>query len=414
MPAYPGMSLDHTYAAVPERLAHAHKHQDVEEIVDSSEHFTVRANLHIDDTQSPPHRAGDAEVFVEMRLHPFVNCMVEPAVGTARDVAVRLDVAKLKSLNLTGNGVAIAILDTGINLLGLTKSLGHRPRFDPQSCWNPHHDSREPGTWRVGHGTMCAFDALIAAPEATLVDFPFMEVESASADGMMFPYVSSAMMAYGALLASRAHGPLKQYRALVTSNSWGIYHPDDDYPAGHPGRFSDNPNHPFNAQLAAATRAGIDILFSAGNCGKGCPSPNCRNSNGAAIMGCAGILELLTVAGCDIHGVRAGFSSQGPAIPGMAPQKPDLTAYTHFLGSALTPDSKPDTGTSAACPVAAGCVAAIRSSPKASPEALPPAKLFDILRDTAAQPPGRSASGWDGDFGSGIISPLAAATRLKL
>ena len=414
MPSYPGMLLDHTYAAVPDRVAHAHKHQDIEEIVESSEHFTVRAHLHLDDTQSPPHRAGDSDVFSELRLHPFVNCMTEPAVGKAQDVATQLDVARLKAMNLTGDKVAIAILDTGINLHRLTKSLGHRPRFDPKSSWNPHHDSREPGTWKVGHGTMCAYDALIAAPEATLVDFPILEIESASADGMMFPYVSSAMMAYGAMLASWAHGPLKEYRALVASNSWGIYHPDDDYPAGHPGRFSDNPNHPFNVQLAAATRAGIDVLFAAGNCGKGCPSPNCRNGNGVAILGCAGILEILTIAGCDIHGVRAGFSSQGPSIPGMAHDKPNLMAYTHFLGSALTPDSKPDTGTSAACPVAAGCVAALRSSPKASPVDLPPATLIEALQKTAVQPADKTAVGWHPDFGWGLISPSNAATQLNL
>ena len=230
----------------------------------------------------------------------------------------------------------------------------------------------------------------------------------------MFPYVSSAMMAYGAMLASWAHGPLKQYRALVASNSWGIYHPDDDYPAGHPGRFSDNPNHPFNVQLAAATRAGIDVLFAAGNCGKGCPSPNCRNGSGVAILGCAGILEILTIAGCDIHGVRAGFSSQGPSIPGMAHDKPNLMAYTHFLGSALTPDSKPDTGTSAACPVAAGCVAALRSSPKASPVDMTPATLIDVLQKTAVQPADKAAVGWHPDFGWGIISPSNAATQLNL
>ncbi len=414
MPTYPGMMLDHGYAAVPDRMTHAHSHRDAEEIVEASEHFTVRAYLHAEDSQTPPHRAGDAEVFVEMRLHPFVNCMVEPAVGTAREVAEQLNLSRLKALNLTGEQVAIAILDTGIHLQSLTRSLGRAPRFDPRACWNPQRKHREPGTWPVGHGTMCAFDALLAAPDATLVDFPILEVESPSPDGMMFPYVSSAMRAYGALLASRAHGPLKKYQALVVSNSWGIYHPDDDYPAGHPGRFSDNPGHPFNVQLAAATRAGIDVVFAAGNCGKGCPSPNCRNSHGNAIMGCAGLREILTVGGCDIHGARAGFSSQGPSIPGMEPHKPDLMAYTHFLGSKVTSASKPDTGTSTACPVAAGCVAALRSSPKATPAILPPAKLFEILRHTTTPAHGKTSAGWDADNGWGIVSPVNAATRLNL
>ena len=32
----------------------------------------------------------------------------------------------------------------------------------------------EPFDHRLGHGTMCAYDALIAAPNATLLDFPML------------------------------------------------------------------------------------------------------------------------------------------------------------------------------------------------------------------------------------------------
>jgi hypothetical protein len=43
------------------------------------------------------------------------------------------------------------------------------------------------------------------------------------------------------------------------------------------------------------------------------------------------------------------------------PDKPDITGYTHFLGSEAFGAGSPDAGTSAACPVAAGCAAALRT-----------------------------------------------------
>lgn len=69
----------------------------------------------------------------------------------------------------------------------------------------------------------------------------------------------------------------------------------------------------------------------------------------------------------------------------------------------------PDTGVSAACPVAAGCVAALRTSAK--PTAVSPAALFKKLRDTARKPGGGGA-GWKPDFGHGIIDPVAAGRAL--
>ena len=82
-------------------------------------------------------------------------------------------------------------------------------------------------------------------------------------------------------------------------------------------------------------------------------------------MGAATCDEVLTVGGCDTNDNLVGYSSHGPSIP-LLPnyvpkQKPDITAYTHFLGSKTRRIYQPDTGVSAACPVAAGCVAALRT-----------------------------------------------------
>jgi hypothetical protein len=188
----------------------------------------------------------------------------------------------------------------------------------------------------VDHGTMCAYDVLIGAPKATLLDFPIL---SASAPGGSTSgrTLSVAMTAFSQLFTSWgvsfAPGGVSKYAGLVVNNSWGIFHPSWDFPVGHRGRYIDNPRHPFNLLVAAMAGSGIDLLFAAGNCGPTCADMRCIGRSAGAIMGANAHADVLTVAGCDNHDQIVGYSSQGPSIAGMPPQKPDITGYTHFLGS---------------------------------------------------------------------------------
>jgi subtilisin family serine protease len=111
---------------------------------------------------------------------------------------------------------------------------------------------------------------------------------------------------------------------------------------------------------------------------------------------------VLSVAGVDTRKRRVGYSSQGPGR--LDPDKPDLSAYTHFLGSGVYPN---DGGTSAACPVAAGVVAAVREKYPSS--ALSPAELRALLFKTAEDLGG---TGFDHDFGWGVIDGTALAAAL--
>lgn len=62
-------------------------------------------------------------------------------------------------------------------------------------------------------------------------------------------------------------------------------------------------------------------------------------------------------------------------IANMERDKPDLAAYRHFLGSEVGGNNSPDTRNSAACAVAAGCVAASRPKHIASRMRLRAARL---------------------------------------
>ncbi len=194
---------------------------------------------------------------------------------------------------------------------------------------------------------------------------------------------------------------------MVTS-SWGIADPSWDPNAGLPSGYIDNPQHPFNILVAALANARADVLFAAGNCGKECPAAECNGKTSGSIMGANSLQSVLTLGTCDVNDTLLSYSSLGPSIPNMYQTKPDLVAYAHFLGSQANGPNTPDIGTSTASPVAASCVAAIRTKWPAT--TLSSADLFTALRDHSRRPQGQP--GWTPDIGYGIINPLATVQSL--
>jgi subtilisin family serine protease len=344
---------------------------------------------------------------------PHPTCGTSPAVGDTDTVRDKLHARELADAGFDGSDVAIAIVDSGIylprimRLLGDFKPSGLRPNTDPAHSWKQHVVT-EPFGHRLGHGTMCAYDALIMAPKATLLDYAIL-LGRPDDQNRIKTTLSAALRAYGRLIKLMRSEPWP-YRALVVSNSWGTFHPSEDiYPAGSVHRYLDNPNHIFRRYVSALAATGADNIFAGNNCGCCCPAPECLSRKAGMIMGASSYPEVLTVGGCDTHDELTGYSSRGPSMAGMFAEKPDLVAYTHFLGSKTIRIFLPDSGVSAACPVAAGCVAALRT--KLPPAATPPADLFDALRATARKVTG---PGWDPGYGHGIIQPVAAARRLGL
>jgi hypothetical protein len=377
-----------------------------------SQAYAVRAIANVESAADVPEVVDGRQVFADPRIEHFATCGSTAALGNPATVATKLNLAALTASGrgLDGNNVAIAIMDTGINLTFLSGTLPGA-KLDVANSWTPPNGTTLPGKHPIDHGTMCAFDALIAAPRATLLDFPIL---SASAPGgtTVGRTLATAMVAFSQLFTnwgvSFAPGGVSKYAGLVINNSWGIYHPSWDFPVGHRGRYIDNPRHPFNLLVAAMAASGIDIVFAAGNCGPVCADIRCQGRTAQAIMGANAHADVLTLGGCDINDQIVGYSSQGPSIANMFQQKPDVTAYTHFLGSEAFGAGSPDSGTSAACPVAAGCIAALRT--RVSFTATPPANLFAQIRATARVVAGLTS--WQPDFGHGIIDPDATATSL--
>ena len=407
------LELDSSYSAIPVGTGSRADTAAASLRATASDRFAVRGFIEAETPDDIPKTVDGRPVFADPKIQPFITCGGTVPIGDAARVKQKLRVAQLAAKGLDGTNVAIAIMDTGINLMHLKIALGAAPKLDAGNSWTAPGTTIAPGRHEVEHGTMCAYDALIAAPRATLLDYPILNAV-ASGGSTAAGSLSTALVAYSHLMANWsvafARGGAAQYRALVVNNSWGVYHPRWDCPAGHPGRYIDNPRHPFNLIVSVLASTGADILYAAGNCGADCADSRCAGRTTETIMGANAHSEVLTVAGCDINDQRVGYSSQGPSIAGMQVEKPDLTTYTHFRGSEAFGPGSADSGTSTACPVAAGCVAALRT--KLPPGTIPPANLFAQLRSTAM--PAGGMTGWNGEYGHGLLDPLQAAQSLGL
>jgi subtilisin family serine protease len=374
--------------------------------------YVMRAAVHqehlpsfMEHIKNDPHVVG---IFADPKIQAIdasgAICPSGP-VGSDRDVARLLLIDQLSRRGMDGTGVKVAIVDTGINR-GFLASHGKTPQFSPELSWGPM--SGQPlGNMPVSHGTMCAYDICIAAPHCTLVDLAVL-TSNTQGGSTMDGLLSDAVQAYAVLLSYMARGaePFQgddTPRTLVVNNSWGMFHPSWDFPKGDPRNYSHNPDHPFNMIVASLEAAGADILFAAGNCGTECPDQRCQGKTDGGVYGANSSRAVLSVAGVSIAKQRLGYSSKGPGC--LEDKKPDVACFTHFAGSGVF---AADGGTSAATPVAAGLVAAIRRIYPSS--VLPPADLRDLVRQTAEQPAGGASFNYE--LGAGVINVAALLAAL--
>ncbi|MQS14698.1 S8/S53 family peptidase [Streptomyces kaniharaensis] len=404
----PGVELDESYppVALPKPVPKADDgdplsmHQAMTfSLEPDSASVLVRGEIADDDVASRRARLSASNpdivgIFSDPVIETMPVCPGDGPSGTWQDVGDRLKVPELLAHGMDGAGVPIAVVDTGINADHLVTA-GAEIAVDAARSWTPASASHTPGRFDVGHGTMCAFAAGIAAPQAALLDIALLRTRR-RARNRMEALTSDGIVAF-AYLRTILESMEQDHKALVvSSNSWGSYDPAWDFPVGDPANYSDNLSHPFNIVVGALESAGADILFAAGNCGRPCPSGKCVYSE-RTIVGANSHPDVLSIGGVDIQDERVGYSSQGPGR--LDRHKPDICAYTHFLGSEVYGPGSADSGTSTACPVAAGVLAAIRSRfpcGTISPEA-----MREMVRGAANDVTGR---GFTDDYGHGIVS----------
>lgn len=370
--------------------------------------YIVRAEVdskHLDKTVDELMKQKNVKgVFADVEIQSSLICAGSAARGSHTDVESLLCVNKMKEKGMTGQGVYVAIVDTGINMAHLN-SRGKNPSINLAWSWKPASSPNVLGSAPVGHGTMCAFDVTIAAPKVTLLDIALLS-RVGNTNPVMSGFLSDGIKAYEHLIQFMNRPVVPgENRSLVVNNSWGMFHPSWDFPVGHPGNFSSNPNHPFNLIVGALAGKGADILFAAGNCGPECPDGRCQGVTNQGIYGANSHPSVTTVVGIGTNMERVGYSNMGPGR--LTTNKPDVTGYTHFAGSGVY---AADGGTSAATPVVAGVVAAIRTvRPLSAALSRRPAAIRNILRTTAKD---IGTTGYDFMYGFGLVSGCAIVKKL--
>ncbi len=331
----------------------------------------------------------------EIDVAPPVTCEHGP-IGGLEDVRAALRVEALEKAGLTGKDVRIAIVDSGIN--GATNGPAGAPLAGSLGVRGWALDpAYVPGSAPIDHGTMVAYDALIAAPDATLLDYALFP-RSAGVQPLK-TFLDHAHAAFVDLIDLLEREP----GALVVNNSWAMYTRSGDVDIKRPENYRANPAHPFNAITGALVAAGADVLFAAGNCGSGCPFSACGLldiGRGNSIHGANSHPSVITVAAATVNHTRVRSSSQGPG--GLSAKKPDIGSFSEFAGSGVY---SMDGGTSAASPTAAGVIAALRQLDSDSP----PAVLKGVLQSTASF----AGAKWDEDLGYGILDVGKALSTLQ-
>jgi hypothetical protein len=301
------------------------------------------------------------------------DCQPGTAKGTIADVASYLGADQIWATGIRGQTMVVGVVDGGITALGRTPKPGESAHVGRVIGGFPADWGTTSVAWG-DHGNMTSTDVLGMAPEARIYD---IRISSANTQAT----ISAALAGFQwAINQHRADGTPQ-----ILTNSWGIFQESWD------ATYARDPNHPFTRKVIDALDEGILVLFAAGNCGEACPDSRCSSDigPGKSIWGANGHPRVMTVAAVNKNEQYIGYSSQGPAA--LDPRKPDFCSISHFRGYFAS-----DTGTSAACPIAAGIVALLKQANPALTQDQVKAALQSTAKDIGP-------AGWDRHSGSGII-----------
>jgi len=254
------------------------------------------------------------------------------------------DVWKLKDSygrNVTGDGVSVAILDTGIDYNHPALGGGFGPGYKVVGGWDFVTCSRYIGDDCAetkpedddpiddnGHGTHCAGIVLGVAPNASLYAYKVLNSYGEGA-------VSWVIKALEKCVDPNGDDDFSDHIDII-SMSFG---------SSEPG----NPDNPLNIAIDNSVRAGVVVVVAAGNLG--------YNGYGTiSTPGCA--RKAITVGSSDKNDQMAGSSSKGPTSIGML--KPDAVAPgVNIRSTWLNGEYRYKSGTSMACPHVSGTAALI-------------------------------------------------------
>jgi hypothetical protein len=357
----------------------------------------AKTNTFVGESPDLPFAAAD---------HWCVGEATNPFFGDRSAAERLLNIDFLREQTQTdGQGVNVVIVDQGLDREALGNSY--------ENGWTvggslPGKPRPQPGSVRRPHGMMIAHNVLKVAPRAKLFDLPLAPVAKIS---NITSFLSLADAAFRRMLFDITRWRLKGEfpGEWVLVNPWGIYDRRSEYPPGH---YTENPLNLFNVLVGLAVLLKIDVVFAAGNCGQFCPDNRCGDQDrgpGHSIWGANSLESVLTVGAVRADDMWLGYSSQGPGQRLLGVDKPDFCAASQFCEDDDAFSS--NTGTSAACGLAGGVVAALRS--RWGTAVVTPGRLKTVLNQTSRKPMGVS---WDRSLkqrlGNGVLDARKAFEHL--
>jgi hypothetical protein len=321
---------------------------------------------------------------------------------------IRLDelhgsLSESERVEIDGHNVNVVLIDEGIDencVPGMQRGDGWSIADAPYLPWKTP-------PWHARHSTMMIRNILSIAPKARLFDMPLIQRPKY---GDVRKFIDAAHAVF-----ELAFADIKNWKAAgkypgpwILVNAWAPFDLRREFPKGD---YSNNPLNGFNLLMSDIISSDIDVVFCAGNCGEFCPDGRCGPNDigpGRSILGAASHPRVISVGAVRVDGIWIGYSSQGPGQSNLSTGKPDVCApsgfaedHDRFAGNI---------GTSAACGVMAGVVAALRT--KWGPGTVDPDSMRAIyLRSTAHSNPGIMSSR---QYGAGILDIKAAYERLRL
>jgi hypothetical protein len=367
------------------------------------------------------------------------------AVGTIDMAAEQIGAKQLWQKGVTGAGVLIGVIDSGVKLCRIGDRMKRKSGVPPHN-----HDDLEdylnvdgwptdpenypgfqhPGSpyFSINHGTKTAFNILKICPDAQILDI-------ATAQGEL---TESQLIDVFQWIRSRPSG--ERPHVIVVCSGLAHYCLDESYAV--------RPNHPLTEAVLEVIDDGILVCYSAGNCGELGNQGSCKDSQcdvcdepnlprrdgcigrGKSIWGANAHPDVISVGAATLDdGTTSskwiGLSSQGPTkyqkLDGdletdSRREKPDLCAPSHFFGEGTL---RSDEGTSTAGAVMGGVLGLLKSAALNHEFDLDQNRARQILRDTATplceQIPQHQQYGrhdWINEVGKGMVNVWNAADQL--
>ena len=306
----------------------------------------------------------------------------------------QIDIAGLWAEGFRGQGVVVAILDSGIDMQHI--DLADRWRAGTNSWFDPYGEHENPVDIS-GHGTAVASIVLGGDGSGSYIGVaPQAEWIAARVFNDKGDSNESAISAALQWLLDPDNDPDTDDYPDIVQNSWGL--------GGTEGACA----NPFSAELGALDALGIDLVFSVGNSGLSGSGPGGFSS----YLTPAFDAHVISVGALQLDNQLLFSSSRGPDLCGssvipsvVAPGQDIKTADLTFNGLNVDNTSRHE-GTSFSAPHVSGALALLRSQ-YISPDHL---NYRNALFSTAID---LGVTGDDYDYGRGLIQASSAGTKLQ-